>query len=870
MLASRNGGGVHWPRHARQRLVSNGFARAPESEKVVTGELAAGGLAARGATAAPPSDTSPVEPVAAGSSIAGAVPGPVGEPAVTGRRFSGLVSVELLLYVAIGVLALLSRFWDLGTQAQHHDESLHSYFSWLYYTGQGYIHDPLMHGPFLFHVAAFVYFLFGDSDATSRYGAALFGAATVVLPYLLRKELGRWGALIASVLLLTSPSFLYFGRFHRHDVYSAFFTLLIFATLMRFIDSRRPAWLIAAAATAGLLFTNKEDFFIVAAIFGSALAVAIFWRVARRVIWFGLGLLVILALVVKVLPSALGWTPLPHIPWANPTNEALRAYVTGLLINPVILSASLLLLGFVALIWSYLRRLAGGEDLTEGLFAHDEAGGPVAALYAALRDRRVIWAALGTATAIYVVFYTSVFTNIPGIFSGSFGAIGYWLGQQGVRRAEQPWFYYLLLVPQYDPLAALLGGVGIVLTAGRQVLAWTRRVSEGPQPFARGFIAYWAVASLAIYSWAGEKMPWMDIHMVLPLLLMTAALLGTVVTELFGRVAVARSVAGEASGEVVVAGAGPAAASNAAVEPEPEVAGPRVTARAPRYVSWGWVTGGAILAACVAWFFGAARLSFGGVRDQTAWWLLLVPFPIVGAATAAYAMTSGWRRAGQVTLVALSSALLLYHVHAGWALAYQRGDVAKDMLVYVQTSPDVTRTMDELNRFSAETTGGKDLVILYDSNTSWPFQWYLRDYRNKLYFDKTLSEPPADDVAIVLVGNENLSGSPELAGMLSNYVPQQYSMRWHFPEDEIYRPFAIAPELPVGRSAWVSATQPHGVVAVIQSVFSSLAATTQPVNQGRLFRLLAYRDLWAPLGSYDFTVYVRKDLLPQYNAIRYR
>lgn len=830
-----------------------------EAEQLVGREFVKQGLHARGSTATRPGASPPAESVIAPAATVSPLEG---EGAGAARGFSGRVSLELLLYVAIGALALLSRFWDLGSQAQHHDESLHSYFSWLYYTGQGYRHDPLMHGPFLFHLTAFVYFLFGDSDATARYGAALFGAATVVLPWLVRKELGRWGALIAAVLLLTSPSFLYFGRFQRQDVFSAFFTLLIFATLMRYIDSRRPGWLVAAAATSGLLFTNKEDIFIVAAIFGSALAVAIFWRVARRVIWMGLGLLVLLAVVVKVLPGALGWTPLPRIPWDNPTNDALRTYVTALFTNPLTISVLLLLAGFLVLVSSYLSRLAGEDGWVEGLFGHDEPGGPVAALQAALREPRVIWAALATGTAIYVVFYTSLFTNIPGIFSGSFGAIGYWLGQQGVRRAEQPWFYYLLLVPQYDPLAALLGGAGILLTAGRQVLAWLGRGTGGPQPFVRGFIAYWAVASLAIYSWAGEKMPWMDIHLVLPLLLMSATLLGTAVEQLLGRVEASRDRAGAvASSSEQRAGGAPQRGALVAAEGRPA---PRGSA------AWGWVAGGAIVAASAGWFLGAARLSMGGVRDSTGWWVLLVPALTIGAAVAGYAVAASWRRAGQVGLLALSAALLLYHIHAGWALAYQRGDVAKDMLVYVQTSPDVTRVVDEINRVSAELTGGKDLVIMYDSNTSWPFQWYLRDYRNKLYFDKTLSEPPADDVAIVLVGNENLSASPELAGMLSNYVPQQYSMRWHFPEDEIYRPFAIAPELQVGRSAWVSATQPHGIVAVVQSVFSSLAATAEPVNQGRLFRLLAYRDLWAPLGSYDFTVYVRKDLLPQYNAIRYR
>jgi hypothetical protein len=32
---------------------------------------------------------------------------------------------------------------------------------------------------------------------------------------------------------------------------------------------------------------------------------------------------------------------------------------------------------------------------------------------------------------------------------------------------------------------------------------------------------------------------------------------------------------------------------------------------------------------------------------------------------------------------------------------------------------------------------------------------------------------------------------------------------------------------------------------------------------------VAYRELWAPIGSYNFRVYVRNDLLQTYNDIRY-
>ncbi|HET7094025.1 MAG TPA: hypothetical protein VFI22_11115, partial [Thermomicrobiales bacterium] len=138
-----------------------------------------------------------------------AVPSPNGVEATAARpRRQLTVSVEVLLYAAILVAAVLTRFWDLGSRALHHDESLHSYFSWLLATGQGYTHDPLMHGPFLFHFNALSYMLFGATDATSRATAAIAGVATVAMPWLLRgpRQLGRWGALFASFLLLISPT----------------------------------------------------------------------------------------------------------------------------------------------------------------------------------------------------------------------------------------------------------------------------------------------------------------------------------------------------------------------------------------------------------------------------------------------------------------------------------------------------------------------------------------------------------------------------------------------------------------------------------------------------------------------------------------
>ena len=68
------------------------------------------------------------------------------------------------LMVAIFLISIVTRFLLLDSRAIHHDESLHAYYSWAYANGNGFTHNPLMHGPLLFHLNALLFFIFGDSD----------------------------------------------------------------------------------------------------------------------------------------------------------------------------------------------------------------------------------------------------------------------------------------------------------------------------------------------------------------------------------------------------------------------------------------------------------------------------------------------------------------------------------------------------------------------------------------------------------------------------------------------------------------------------------------------------------------------------------
>src|SRR5262245_52598599 len=180
------------------------------------------------------------------------------------RRYSLEIPIdpEYLPFIGLMLVGLILRFWDLGAKAYHHDESLHAFYSWRLFDGQGYVHDPMMHGPLLFELNALAYLLIGASDFSARVVPALFGVGVIGLPYFLRHELGKSGAIAASLLLVFSPAFLYFSRFIRHDIYVDFFTLLMVIGVFRYLATGNKNWFYTAVVSAALLFATKEDFYI--------------------------------------------------------------------------------------------------------------------------------------------------------------------------------------------------------------------------------------------------------------------------------------------------------------------------------------------------------------------------------------------------------------------------------------------------------------------------------------------------------------------------------------------------------------------------------------------------------------------------------
>ena len=609
---------------------------------------------------------------------------------------------ELAAYGGLVLFAIATRFWDLGSRALHHDESLHALYSWFLYTGRGYTHDPMMHGPFQFEGNALVFLLFGASDYTSRIMAAIFGVWIALSPYFLRRELGRVGALVASALFALSPSFLYFSRFTREAIYFAGWELLIVIGIFGYLRERRSLYLYLLALSTFLAFATKETIFITGVIF--------------------LGFFVLETVVSRLR----GYSP------------------AG---------------------WSALRSIS-------------------------LRDWGIMVAIF---LGLYAVMYTTFFTNPKGIISGSVGAVTYWMAQQGVQRGGQPWFYYLLLIPLYEflPLLAALGGL-VFLVVRRQL----SRMS-----LFFWFNVVWVLGALFVYSWAGEKMPWLDLPIVEPLVFLGAFAIAGLLKR------TRRALFTQGPGLFALALVGlMAAILLGGLIAAPPLPGTQLGIQAAQLQSLAMVL---LLAVLVG------TLVLVGRRNGSA--AVLVP-------------------AGLGVMVAL----LVLTIHTGWGVTYARGDIPQDMMVYVQTSPDVPRVMQEIERISNQTGAGKELKILLDGGYSenvggqtvshesiaWPFEWYLRDYKNKSYYSRTFTTPTDAAVILAMVPNEE-----PIRSNLSNYVAIRGRLNWWYPED--YKTLT-----------W-------------QKVWQGLL---DPSVRSKLWRYFLYKETLNPLGSRDFDFFVRSDL----------
>ena len=416
-----------------------------------------------------------------------------------------------LIVLAVAGVALVLRVVELGARAMHHDESLHATFAWYFAEGRGYEHNPLMHGPLLFHTLAAVFKVAGDGEVTARLPFAVAGTALVLTPLLLRRWLGSVGTVAVAVLLALSPVLLYYSRFARNDVLVALWTVLLVVAVWRYREEGRARWLAVAAVALALAFATKETVYLTTALLllyvNTALTAALLdQRGLRGDDRLRIGLLLF---PVAWLLAALWW-PLTalrrRLGWHERPREVDLLVVLGTLTLPFLVAALQLPFGQLEVPGA---RSAPLHLETAAIVAALTVSAVVGVLWSPRR-----WLLLaGLAAIVTVPLFTTWFTNADGFRSAFWGQLDYWLDQQDVQRGNQPGFYYLMLLPLYEFLAlvpALAGAVWLLWRGDRltRLLVW------------------WFVATLVTLSFAGEKMPWLTVHLAVPLAFLAGRALG--------------------------------------------------------------------------------------------------------------------------------------------------------------------------------------------------------------------------------------------------------------------------------------------------------------------------------------------------------
>ena len=730
------------------------------------------------------------------------------------------------------------------------------------------------------------------------------------------------GTLLGGLFFLVSPYILFYGRYTRNEAFIELFAALTFYAFYRYYEKRDNLSLYLLAVTTSLQFTTKEvayfycaqlllfcgflflrdlwkmpwesykqransaSYFLVALlfIFGALLAMMLLGGNGTiPVLTLVLGAVGVLCLIWMVIYTvrALGWKMIRTSPSFN-----LIVFL-GALILPQLTAFPVHLLG-----WDPLDYSASGILRT----------GIVLVIMVAVSFAVGIWwnrsVFLKSAAAFYMIFvffYTTVFTNIHGFFTGIIGGLGYWLSQQSVQRGGQPLYYYALIqLPVYE-FAAIAGTILSLIIAFKKRKFWTipgdmlsaspedevifvpetesetetlagfapyqtmNEIAdedpdgglEGSEEFVQEgfyeddqnrmpteeqetdlwneikaedipaettadrklpvllFLIYWSLTSLASYSVAGEKMPWLTVHIAMPLALSASWGLGYLIEVLHWKRLFSKDGLLGLLGMII-----------------------------------------AVIAGCgLVGVINSVPLPFAGKDLEqlraTFRCVTVVLFLIAGVLMVRHFWKS-WRgaAAAEVLSLCIMLVLMVLQTRTAFVSSFINYDYANELLVYAHGGKGSKVAFEMIEDLGTRTGLGKNIAVAYDNDTNYPFWWYLRDYTNKKYFG---DDNPTRDLRNYEVITANTAKESRLEPIVKdNYYRYEY-IRLLWPNQDY---FNLTP----------------------QRIFSAL---TDPQMRAALFKIWldrdysAYADVtgkrsltretWEP--SSRMVMFVRKDLM---------
>ena len=742
--------------------------------------------------------------------------------------------VEHLLIALIMIIAIVSRFAMLGVRDMDHDEVNHVVPSYELYTGLGYQHNPVTHGPLQFHLIAATYFLFGDNDYTSRVPSAVFSVMTVLFVMLaFKRYIGRAGSLLAGLFFVISPYMTFYGRYTRNESFVAFFGVIMLFCVLYYLEMGKKSTLLILSAALSFEYCIKEVSYIYTATLLIFLGI-IFLKDVVQVKWKNDASkkLFSFSMVVGILLAGLALVAAAMEAKANSTSQPFsNEFLQGLL--PVYHTVLLISLGlfviavvvvffnlFKGLGWHFVKQIRSFDLLILTLtlvlplltafpvkllgwdpMAYDQTGlihtsivlvvMTLIAIFIGLTWKPSIWvSAAGIFYTIFVVFFTTFFTNGQGFFTGIVGALGYWMSQQSVNRGTQPWYYYAFLqIPMYEYLAASGLVLAIVyglrhdlftmlpgISPAKQPAEATEEtiepsaedgseeviepeavdITENPEKLSTSveevvpdlnrripvlaLFVFWSLLSLVAYSIAGEKMPWLTVHIALPMLLAAGWGVGYLLETIPWK-----KVKDHKSLFAILL--------------------------VPIFIVSFVLT--------IQSFTGETKPFAGMELNQ-----LQVTSNFLFSALAC--VLSGWGvmaflkdwKGKEIFRLAVAGVFLVMAVltaRSSFQANFINYDNSKEFLVYAHGAAGPKQVLAQVEEISQRTTGGKNIKVAYLGDALYPYWWYFRDYPNKMWIKDQVTKDLLN-YPLVICDDTLLDKAQSVLG--DKYVKYDYIRLW--------------------------------------------------------------------------------------------
>lgn len=717
-----------------------------------------------------------------------------------------------ILFIAIILLTAFSRLIGLGDRVMSHDEVNHVVPSYDLFSGRGYRHDPITHGPLQFHLIALSYFLFGDSDFSSRLPHALFSIALVAFVMRhFRRYLGDYGAIAAGFLFAISPFMMFYGRYARNDVICAFLSVVAIYAILRYLEIGSDKYLMAFTVMTSLNFTAKETAYIFTAllmIFLFILVIVDFFNFLKdspsRHFRFLIKNIIVICLIVLLTVASIFLTRKTSLQLTSgeqsfflPVNGGSLTFIESFqylidllkiglpIILPLIAAVIIPLLVRDKLEWGLLRNSRAFDLLILNIIFVLPILAPFLVRFSGLNpvaysDSFTIfidliymayliglsivigftwgeknwWKYSLVFFGIYVVLFTTFFTNSAGLITGPIGSLGHWLSQQGEQRGGQPYYYYaLVLIPLYE----YLGATGSILAF---ILGWRRKSfwsapqnnstnavnylnSESTEKMSvpvPAIFLYLSITSLIAYSLAGEKMPWLTVHIAFPMLLGSAWAINEIICKftsleethkktflLISKITVFLVLL-----LLVIL---------------------RLCGNEPPFQR----KTQAALQATNHFIFLLLLLAISGylvweeirIRNMKAFWLS--------------------------SLIVIFALMSLFTLRTAYQASFINYNYPYEFLVYAHAADGPKIILEQIEEISRRTTQGLNIKVAYDNHGLYPFWWYLRDYPNKIVYlespTRALEEAP-----LIIAGSDKYAKVDAITR--DNYYAYEYMRLW--------------------------------------------------------------------------------------------